>query len=130
MHCGNSTPWDAVADERGGAVPCAVRARACERFEKHSTEKRELHGPRKASESSALMGLKTSLFSSRTRVKTTLGERVWTVVTGVLDVAARKALQAIHLGDSPPMMFSGPHTLTSSRLTKPVHRLNSNRDLS
>jgi hypothetical protein len=60
------------------------------------------------------MGLKTLLFSSRTRAKTTLGERVWTVVTGVLDVAARKAHPVLYLGDSPVMMFGGPHALTSS----------------
>ena len=85
-----------------------------ERLEQRSAEKRDLHCPRKASESSTLMGLKTLLFSSRTRVKTTLGERVWTVVTGVLDVAVRKAHPALHLDDSSVMMFGGPHTLDSS----------------
>lgn len=36
------------------------------------------------------------------------------LVTGALDVSARKAHQALYLGNPPAMMFGGPHTLTSS----------------
>jgi hypothetical protein len=50
------------------------------------------------------------------------------LVAGALNVTARQPHEPLDLGNLPSAAFGSPHALTSFVLTKPVQRLNSNRD--